>query len=71
MKGRSFLLIILDRSSQLNAKFCSCVVKGIYTQFKVWGRESGEESNERCLFSSFEDKIGIYKWKFIGVNALK
>lgn len=35
MKGCSFLLIILDRSSQLNTEFYSCVVKDINTQFKV------------------------------------
>lgn len=61
MKGCSFLLIILDLSSQFNAEFYFCVVKDINTQFKVWGREDGEESNEICLFFSFEDKIGIYK----------
>lgn len=71
MKGWSFLLIILDRSSQINVELYFCVVKDISTQFKVWGREDGEESNERRLFPSFEDKIGIYKWKFIRANAQK
>jgi len=61
MKGCCFLLIIPDRFFQLNVEFYSSVVKDINTQFKVRGRESGEESNERCLVSSFEDKIGVYK----------
>lgn len=61
MKGCRFLLIILDCSSQFKAEFYFCVVKDFNTQFMVWGREDGEESNERCLFSSFEDKIAIYK----------
>lgn len=47
------------------------LVKDINTQFKVWEREGGEESDERCLFSSFQDKMGIYKLKFIRINALK
>lgn len=61
MKGCCFLLIILDRFFQLNVEFYSSVVKDINTQLKVWGRKSDEESNERCLLSSFEDKIGVYK----------
>lgn len=59
MKGCSFLLIILDCSSQFNAEFYFCVVKDINTEFKVWGGKDGEESNEGCLFPSFEDKIVI------------
>lgn len=64
-------LIILDCSSQFNGEFFFCVVKDINIQCKVWGREDDEESNETCLFPSFEDKIGIYKWKFIRANAMK